>query len=72
MGRKMTPEITIGKGQRFRALILLLMLAGMASGGLAVRNFMNARFYYLPTAAALLLMIAALFLAALKPDEEKE
>ena len=71
MGRKATPEITIGKGQRFWALSILLMLAGMALGGLAVHNFMSARGYYLPTAAALLLMIAALFLAALKTDEEK-
>lgn len=69
--QKPTPEFTIGKGVRHAYLILVLFLAGMAVGGVAVHNFMNASGYYLPTAASLLLMLAAVFLAALKTDEEK-
>src|SRR3712207_8812871 len=70
-GQKPTPEITIGHGVRHAYLILGLFLTGMAVGGVAVHNFMNARGYYLPTALSILLMLAALFLAALKTDEER-
>ena len=69
--KKATPEITVGGGKRHGILVVALFLAGMAVGGVAVNNFMNAGGYYLPTAASLLLMLAAVFLATLKTDEEK-
>ncbi len=68
---KATPELTVGDGVRRGVLVVVLFLAGMAAGGVAVHNFMNARGYYLPAAVSLLLMLAALFLAAAKTGEEK-
>ena len=70
-GSRPTPELTVGNGGRHAYLCIVLMLAGMAAGGVAVHNFMNAGGYYLPTAASLLLMLAAIFLATLKTGEEK-
>lgn len=43
----------------------------MAVGSAAVHNFVDAGGHYLPAALSLLLMLAALFLAAVKTDEEK-
>ena len=70
-GQMPTPELTIGSGVRHAYLILVLFLAGMAVGGVAVHNFMNARGYRLPAALALLLMLLACALAAVKTEEEK-
>ena len=69
--RERSPEITVGNGSKWGLAVVALFLAGMAVGGLAVHNFMNARGYYLPTAAALLLMLLACALAAVKSNEEK-
>jgi hypothetical protein len=69
--REATPELTVGNGARRALLSVALFLAGMAVGGVAVHNFMNAHGYYLPTAAALLLMLTACALAAAKTNEEK-
>jgi hypothetical protein len=70
--REETPELTIGRGERWGLAVVALFLAGMAVGGLAVHNFVNAHDYYLPTAAALLLMLLACALAALRTDEERD
>ena len=70
-GRGGARELTIGNGEKWGLAVVLIFLAGMAVGGVAVHNFMNAHDYYLPTAAALLLMLLACALAAVKSDEEE-
>ena len=70
--RQVTPELTIGRGEKWGLAVVALFLAGMAVGGLAVHNFVNAHDYFVPTAAALLLMLLACALAAMKTDVEKE
>lgn len=69
--REVTPGLTIGRGEKWGPAVVALFLAGMAVGGLAVHNFVNAHDYYLSTAAALLLMLLACALAAVKTGAEK-
>jgi uncharacterized membrane protein YoaK (UPF0700 family) len=69
-GREGASGVTIGKGEKWALAVVALFLAGMAVGGVAVHNFMNAHGYYLPTAAALLLMLLACALAAVRSGEE--
>ena len=70
-GREVTRELTVGHGVKHGLAVVVLFLAGMAVGGVGVHNFMNARGYYVPAAAALVLMLIACALAAVKTDEEK-
>ena len=57
-----------GKTQNYAAL--LLFLAGMAAGGVAVYYVMIGGRWLIPTALALLLMLAGVGLVAARKDEE--
>jgi len=60
----------IGGGQTQNYASLLLMLAGMAAGGVAVYFTMIGGRWLIPTALALLLMFAGIGLVAAKKDED--
>ena len=59
----------IGGGQTQNYASLLLMLAGMAAGGVAVYYVMVGGRWLIPTALFLLLMFAGIGLVAAKQDE---
>jgi len=61
--------MVIGGGQTQNYASLLLMLAGMAAGGVAVYFTMIGGRWLIPTALALLLMFAGIGLVAAKKDE---
>ena len=60
----------IGEGKTQNYTALLLFLAGMAAGGVAVYFSLIGGRWVIPTALALLLMFAGVGLVAAKKDEE--
>ena len=62
--------MVIGGGQTQNYASLLLMLAGMAAGGVAVHYAMIGGRWLIPTALALLLMFAGIGLVAAKKDAD--
>jgi hypothetical protein len=61
--------MVIGGGKTQNYASLLLMLAGMTAGGVAVYFTMIGGRWLIPTALALLLMFAGIGLVAAKKDE---